>query len=136
MARIEGPWSKSSKYVVCCAVVLFLPGCDPSAYGTGASSSSGALVTGATCPDAGTTLTYSSFGQSFMASSCTECHGTSRSAGGVRLDTQSAVQSQASLVDSVAGSGPNGTRTQMPQGSSVSTSEREKLSEWLACGAP
>jgi len=116
--------------------VLLFPACDPSLYADNAASSSGALVSGATCPDGGTTLTYSNFGQSFMATECTSCHGSGRASGGVRLDTQSSVQANASLIDSVAGAGPNAERTSMPQGASVPTATREELSTWLACGAP
>jgi hypothetical protein len=117
-------------------LLVSLTACDPSLYADNAASSSGALVSGATCPDGGTSLTYTNFGQSFMATECTSCHGTARAEGGVRLDTQSSVQSNASLIDSVAGAGPNGVRTSMPQGGSVPTATREELSTWLACGAP
>lgn len=115
--------------------VLLFPACDPSLYADNAATASGALVSGATCPDGGATLTYASFGQAFMATECTSCHGTARAEGGIRLDTQSSVQANASLIDSVAGAGPNGERTSMPQGASVPAATREQLSTWLACGA-
>jgi hypothetical protein len=117
-------------------LLVSLTACDPSLYADNAASSSGALVSGATCPDGGTTLTYSSFGQSFMATECTSCHGSGKSSGGIRLDTQSAVQANAALIDSVAGAGPDSVRTSMPEGGSVDTATREELSTWLACGAP
>ena len=96
----------------------------------GGSGSSGG--TGTTCPTA-STLTYANFGQAFMQNYCLECHATRESP---ILSTQAQVQAALDELDAVAGSGPNGTNTSMPQGRSCPTAERVKLSEWLACGAP
>jgi uncharacterized membrane protein len=93
--------------------------------------SGGGSTTGS-CTD-GSTLTYASFGQAFMTSYCTSCHGAGRTEAGVVLTSQAAIQARASQIDSVAGKGRS-----MPQaGSPMPTNtERAQLSEWLACGAP
>ena len=91
-------------------------------------------ATGSTCPD-DSSLTYESFGQAFFQKNCLACHG----AGGPespKLDTLAKIQANSSLIDKVAAAGPNGVNTVMPESGSVDTAEREKLGQWLACGAP
>jgi hypothetical protein len=69
------------------------------------------------------TLTYQSFGKSFMDTYCNHCHG---------FTTQTSVQQQASVISSYAG-----TSTYMPAGPPYPTAaERMELTTWLACGAP
>jgi mono/diheme cytochrome c family protein len=68
-----------------------------------------------------------------MATNCNRCHGGGESP---NLTTQSAVQSNRDSIDKQAAAGPNATNTYMPEGGSVSLEERQKLGEWLACGAP
>ena len=93
-----------------------------------ACGSSGGGSTGATC-SAGSTLTYSSFGQSFMNSYCVSCH--------QKFGTQDGIKGDTAAIDERAGSGPDGTNTSMPKsGAAPTDAERAKLSEWLACGAP
>jgi uncharacterized membrane protein len=99
--------------------------------------------TGSTCPTA-STLTYQSFGQSFMKSYCTRCHASTLSGParhdaplGQDFDTQAGVQRSLADIDRTAAAGPKGTNTSMPQGSpSPSDAERKQLGEWIACGAP
>lgn len=111
--------------------VLAAAACGPG--GDAASgSNSAALSSGSSCPT-GSTLTYASFGQAFMSSHCTSCH-AGRTA--PNLSTQAAVQASIAAIDSAAAAGPNGTHTRMPQGSAVPLADRQKLGEWLACGAP
>jgi len=91
-------------------------------------------TTGTSCPD-DSTLTYGNFGQVFFQENCLSCHG----AGGPqspKFITVEQIRENASRIDAVAAAGPKGVNTFMPQGGSVPTSEREKLGEWLACGAP
>ncbi|HXK17733.1 MAG TPA: hypothetical protein VNG33_08020 [Polyangiaceae bacterium] len=52
------------------------------------------------------------------------------------MTTQAAVAASRDEIDLVAAAGPNAVNTQMPEGGSVTTAERQKLGEWLACGAP
>jgi uncharacterized membrane protein len=99
--------------------------------------------TGATCPQ-GSTLTYASFGQTFMQTYCLRCHSASVT-GAARMnapadhnfDNQGQIQGLADHIDEHAGSGPDATNTAMPPGDPrPSMAERSQLSEWLACGAP
>ncbi|RYZ03665.1 MAG: hypothetical protein EOO73_26770 [Myxococcales bacterium] len=90
--------------------------------------------TGSTCPS-GSTLTYENFGSSFMQSYCLACHAD----GGPespKLSTLAQIVAHRDEVDRAAAAGPNAVNTYMPEGMSVPESERRKLGEWLACGAP
>lgn len=88
--------------------------------------------TGSTCPPA-STLTYANFGQAFIKTSCGGCHfGKDQPT----LSTQANVQANASAIDAAAAAGPNGENTKMPKDGSLTTAERTRLGEWLACGAP
>ena len=91
-------------------------------------------ATGSSCPES-PTLTYENFGQAFIQSNCLSGHG---SAGpeSPALATLEQVQAHIDDIDRAAAAGPNATNTFMPEGTSVSTTERRKLGEWLACGAP
>jgi hypothetical protein len=99
-----------------------------------ACSSSNASVggTGSSCPPA-STLTYANFGQAFITTNCGGCHFNKDRP---TLSTQAEVQANVSAIDSSAAAGPNGENTRMPQSGSISTADRTKLGEWLACGAP
>ncbi|MDF3068078.1 MAG: hypothetical protein K0R38_3679 [Polyangiaceae bacterium] len=93
-----------------------------------------AETTGTACPD-DSSLTYDNFGQVFFQENCLACHG----AGGPqspKFVTVEQIRDNASRIDAVAAAGPMGVNTFMPQGRTVPTSEREKLGQWLACGAP
>jgi mono/diheme cytochrome c family protein len=113
------------------AVALVTGACGPGADPISGSNSA-ALSSGSECPT-GSTLTYANFGQAFMSAHCTSCHSGRTSPD---LSTQAAIQASRAAIDAAAASGPNGTATRMPQGASIATSERVKLGEWLACGAP
>jgi hypothetical protein len=97
----------------------------------GACTSTG-TATGSTCPS-DSTLTYENFGQAFIASNCLSCH-TNREQ--PTLSTQSAIVANREEIDLVAAAGPNAVNTQMPEDGSVATADRQKLGQWLACGAP
>lgn len=99
--------------------------------------------TQATCPQ-GSTLTYATFGQAFLDQYCTRCHSSSL-AGSARngapkyhdFDTVGGVRSVSDHIDQTAASGPATTNTSMPpSGPLPSIEDRQKLGEWLACGAP
>jgi len=108
-------------------VAVFALPCAVAACGSSTGS-----PTGSTCPS-DSTLTYANFGQAFIANNCLSCH-TSREA--PTLTTQAAVAANREEIDLVAAAGPSSVNTQMPQGGSVTTADRQKLGEWLACGAP
>jgi len=85
------------------------------------------------CPTGGTTLTYANFGEQFFKDYCLSCHFTGTTVkGAVPYDSQSAIQDAAEDIYGRAG----GTNTNMPQSGTKPTSdERQKLAEWLSCGA-
>ena len=87
--------------------------------------------TGSTCP-ADSTLTWASFGQSFIEDNCARCHDSESP----RIVTQGDVQANLELIDRAAAAGPDSTNTYMPEDRDLGTAERKKLGEWLACGAP
>ena len=104
-----------------CAVALLVvaaPGCAQNGLGD---------PTGSACPS-DSTLTYANFGQAFMGNHCVNCHGD--------FSTQEGVQSSIDRIDRAAAAGPDAINTYMPDGEDLSDAQREKLGEWLACGAP
>lgn len=87
------------------------------------------------CPEAGTALTYDGFGRGFFASHCDGCHttGTSGAPEGYRFDTLDDVRRHRERIFARA-AGPN---VSMPPGPrDPPEAERDRLAEWLACGAP
>ncbi len=106
-------------------------------------SGGGGRSTGATC-ETSSTLTYATFGQSFMTSYCTRCHastisGVARNGApvSVNLDSLTGIRAHLSDIDAQAAAGPDRTNAFMPLGSLKPTqAEREQLGAWLACDAP
>jgi uncharacterized membrane protein len=101
-------------------------------------------ASGATCPPLGAP-TAQAFGEAFLDRYCRACHGAGvqgqARAGapeGVDFDTPEAVRRWAAAIDAHAAAGPAGHRDAMPPaGSPLPThEERERLGQWLACGAP
>jgi hypothetical protein len=90
------------------------------------------------CPPGGTDLTYSNFGGSFINAYCQSCHGSNAedragAPGEFIFDTpeQAARHKDRIFARSAA------DNDSMPPGpEDPSPEEREKLAEWLACGAP
>lgn len=85
------------------------------------------------CPDGGTELTYDNFGQEFFSNHCTDCHSAGSGQAGAEdepLDSQSAIQAAAEDVYKRAV-----TATSMPPNGGPTAEERQKLGEWLSCGA-
>jgi uncharacterized membrane protein len=100
-------------------------------------------ASGATCPE-NSTLTWDSFGKTFMESYCTRCHATSVT-GSARqgapsdhnFESAELVRMQIEHIDETTAAGPGAVNTAMPIGSPTPTeAERKQLGEWLACGAP
>lgn len=85
------------------------------------------------CPPGGTTLTYESFGRSFMDGYCVRCHGGPNGySSRAFTDLESIRAQRARIFVNAAGS-----NVAMPPGpDAVPAIEREKLADWLACGAP
>ena len=100
-------------------------------------------LTGAKCPE-NNTLTYDNFGKKFFQDYCLSCHSTSVK-GADRHDAPSDhnfdaledIELLAPHIDQYAGSGPDANNTKMPPVDPKPTmEERQKLSEWIACGVP
>ena len=80
-----------------------------------------------TCPT-DSTLTYASFGASFISDNCLSCHATQQHPA---LSTQAEVQANSSDILQ------NAVYTNaMPENADMSLDDRQLLGEWLACGAP
>ena len=99
---------------------------------------------GATCPSTDAP-TAQSFGQAFLESYCLSCHSASVTGPGrggapthINFDTPEQVRALSHGIDAHAAAGPSATNTKMPPPSlpQPSLEERQKLGQWLACGAP
>ena len=85
------------------------------------------------CPPGGTTLTYRNFGEPFFASHCVSCHGGANGYSSRSFTTVDAIRGDRERIFRNAAD----DNTTMPPGpDDPPESERRKLGEWLACGAP
>jgi hypothetical protein len=90
------------------------------------------------CPPAGTTLDYENFGREFMSAHCQRCHGMPSkdrqgAPSGYDFGSRDDVVRFRERIFSRAAA----DNTTMPPGpDDPPEAEREKLAEWLACGAP
>lgn len=90
------------------------------------------------CPTGGTTLTYQNFGQGFFSANCDHCH-SAQSGNREGAPDAYAFDSLAQILEHTErifarSAGPNDS---MPIGpDDPPREERDKLAEWLACGAP
>jgi mono/diheme cytochrome c family protein len=90
------------------------------------------------CPPEGTQLTYESFGARFLSTHCNDCHNANEgrrhgAPESYRFETLEDVRRHRSrvFVRSAA------SNTTMPPGpEDPDPDDRERLAEWLACGAP
>lgn len=90
------------------------------------------------CPPDGTKLTYATFGSEFVASNCQTCHGQST---GNRKGAPSdydfgTIDSVRRYQDRIFARAAADNVTMPPGPDDPPDSERTKLAEWLACGAP
>jgi cytochrome c5 len=100
-------------------------------------------LTGASCPPT-STLTYESFGRAFMGDYCVRCH-DSKLTGAARqgatsfhdFDTVAGIRGVGDHIERTAGAGPGAiNETMPPNGAKPSLEDRQKLAEWMVCGAP
>lgn len=91
------------------------------------SSSSGITSADITCPP-DSTLTYESFGSSFLSDNCLSCHASKDRP---LLTTRNAVVANSSNILNAAV-----MSTKMPADGSIAMEERQLLGEWISCGAP
>jgi len=105
---------------------------------------SSAGPSGAACAE-GSTLDYDCFARGFFESYCVRCHASTLTGAArngappdVNLDSRAAITPAiAARVDRVAAAGPTRINTFMPlSGPAPSDEERDRLGEWIACGAP
>jgi hypothetical protein len=89
------------------------------------------------CPP-GSTLTYESFGRGFLGANCQRCHGArgpDRQGAPSGYDFGTAEDARAWRERIYARAA--GSNTTMPPGpDDPPAEEREKLADWLSCGAP
>jgi cytochrome c5 len=91
-----------------------------------------------TCPPGGTKLTYASFGKSFFETNCQTCHGQSAhdrngAPGSYDFGSVDDVRVHKDRIFARAAA----DNTTMPPGpDDPPEADREKLAEWLSCGAP
>jgi cytochrome c553 len=95
-------------------LALLLAALLPFACGTDLTTST--VSDGGSCSD-----TWSGYAQSFFSTRCASCHG--------QFGSQASVLSYASAINSEISSG------RMPEGSSLSSSEKTRILDWLVCGA-
>lgn len=85
------------------------------------------------CPPSGTELSYESFGAGFFQAYCVECHGGPNAYSSRAFVTVESIREQRDRVFINAAA----DNTYMPPGpDGPSEAERNRLAEWLACGAP
>lgn len=90
------------------------------------------------CPPGGTSLTYANFGAEFMNRYCQGCHGSAAleragAPGEYIFDTVEQIQRHRARIFVRAAA----TNDSMPPGpDDPPFTERQRLAEWLACGAP
>jgi hypothetical protein len=90
------------------------------------------------CPPGGTALTYQNFGEDFLGSNCETCHASEAvnrhgAPEAYTFDTVDEVRDHAARIFANAAA----DNTSMPPGPDDTPSDaRDRLAEWLACGAP
>ncbi|MEP7122781.1 MAG: hypothetical protein ABJE95_17785 [Byssovorax sp.] len=92
----------------------------------------------ATCPPAGTKLTYANFGAGFFSDYCNRCHSAETqlrqgAPDDYFFNTRAAILDHKDRIFARSA----GTNDSMPPGpDDPPIAERDKLAEWLVCGAP
>ena len=90
-------------------------------------------ITSYPCPSGGTALTYDNFGKDFMTTYCVRCHGGPNGYSSRAFTDVDLVRANAADIFRNAAAG----NVTMPPGpDDPPKDQRDKLAEWLACGAP
>jgi len=90
------------------------------------------------CPPEGTKLTYDNFGKGFLDANCQRCHGVpsdDRKGAPSGYDFSSAADARRFRERIFTRAAADNT-TMPPGPDDPAEPEREKLAEWLSCGAP
>jgi hypothetical protein len=85
------------------------------------------------CPPGGTTLTYENFGDKFFSTNCVRCHGAANGYSSRSFTTIDDIRASRDRIF-VNAAADNDAMPPGPDG--PSQDDRNKLAEWLACGAP
>ena len=107
------------------ALVLLVAACDPPPI----------TMAEMPCPPTGTQLTYAGFGKPFLDANCNICHADHIHGApeAYTFDTLDQVVARRERIFVRAAA----TNTTMPPGpEDPALDDREKLAEWLSCGAP
>lgn len=89
------------------------------------------------CPPEGTTATYENFGKRFIDDQCQSCHASrafdrNGAPGDYAFDTKADVQRHRARIFARAAS----SNTSMPPGpNDPASADRDRLADWLSCGA-
>lgn len=138
-------WLRSLGFSLICGISACGPG--PADHGD---SGSGRIRTGMIAPSMAScptefAHTYDSFGRDFFANYCVQCHSSARTTpaerGGAPLgydfDTLDGIRAHLAEIDAAAAAGPSRINIFMPMGLAMpSDAERDRLGEWISCGAP
>lgn len=85
------------------------------------------------CPPGGTTDSYENFGAEFFGDWCVRCHGGANGYSSRSFTTVDSIRAQKDRIF-INAAGDNTTMPPGPDGPDAS--ERARLADWLACGAP
>lgn len=90
------------------------------------------------CPPGGTALTYESFGKTFLAQHCNDCHGADAGDrhGAPEAYRFDGVDQVRDLRDRIFVRAAASNTTMPPGPYDPDSDDRERLADWLACGAP
>ena len=92
----------------------------------------------ATCPPAGTKLTYANFGQAFFGGNCNSCH-SAETKNRKGAPENYVFATRAGIIankDRIFTESAGGNDSMPPGPDDPAREERDKLAEWLVCGAP
>jgi len=85
------------------------------------------------CPPGGTKDTYENFGAGFFEEYCVRCHGGANGYSSRSFTTVDSIRQQKDRIF-INAAGDNASMPPGPDG--PSQAERNRLADWLACGAP
>ncbi len=90
------------------------------------------------CPQGGTTLTYENFGKAFFAENCNSCHSSTNGERNGAPDDFSfeTLDEIHEHKDRIFVRAADANDSMPPGPDDPPLADREKLADWLACGAP
>lgn len=90
------------------------------------------------CPPGGTKLTYQNFGKAFLDNRCQGCHGAPAGGreGAPEAYNFSTLEQVKKHKDRIYARSADDNTSMPPGPNDPPPSDREKLGEWLGCGAP